>query len=355
MTGWVRRASTTRLLVVGISLVVGALGAAAIASAMSTGASAPPKTDLHGLVGSQLAGDVPAGITARITFTNNVLPSGALGGDSGGSPLASGADGRFWWSGDRVRLELQSGRGDIQLVAADGKVTVYDAGRSAAYQLALPTGGNGSGSGSESGGMPNLFEGDVIGQLSQFVSFGAPQPGVVGGRPAYTVRVAPRDQSSLLDAVLVSLDAEHPVPLGLQVMAEGRSAPVLSLQLSDVEYGAVDGSVFDLNLPDDVTVEQIEPPSPDAFGGDHGTGPKVDFPQSIGGLQLKESRGSFAVYGEGLGSIAVGAKRAEGNEAQRRVIETPLGTLVKVQKGDLVYTVAGSAPRPVVEAAAADL
>jgi hypothetical protein len=203
--------------------------------------------------------------------------------------------------------------------------------------------------------MPNLFEGDVIGQLSQFVSFGAPQPGVVGGRPAYTVRVAPRDQSSLLDAVLVSLDAEHPVPLGLQVMAEGRSAPVLSLELSDVEYGAVDGSVFDLNLPDDVTVEQIQPPSPDAFGGDHGAGPKVDFPQNIGGLPLKESRGSFALYGEGLGSIAVGAKRAEGKEIQRRVIETPLGTLVKVQKGDLVYTVAGSAPRSVVEAAAADL
>ncbi|MDX6594471.1 MAG: hypothetical protein QOJ13_3667 [Gaiellales bacterium] len=355
MTGWVRRASTTRLLIVSAAVVLGAAGAAAVASAMGGGASAPPRTDLHSLVGTQLAGQPPEGISARITFKNNLLGAGALGQDAGASALAAGADGRFWWSGDRVRLELQSGQGDVQLVAADGKVTVYDSGRSAAYQLSLPARPAGEGNGSGSGGMPNLFEGDVIGQLSQVLSFGEPQPGVVGGRPAYTIRVAPRDQSSLLDAVLVSLDAEHPVPLALQVMAEGRKAPVLSLELSDVKYGSVDASVFDLNLPDGVKVEQLSPPSPDSLGGGDGAAPSVDFPKSIGGLPLTQSKGSFAVYGQGLGSVVVVAKAAEGDSGARKVVETPLGTLVTVRKGDVVYTVAGSVPRAVAEAAAADL
>jgi hypothetical protein len=321
---------------------------------MGGGASAPPKTDLNGLVGSQLAAQLPEGISARISFTNNLLASGALGSDAGASPLAAGADGRLWWTGDRVRLELQSGRGDVQVLAADGKVTLYDAGSSTAYQLAIPARGAGGGS-SSGGGMPNLFEGDVMSQLSQVLSFGQPQPGVVGGRPAYTIRVSPKDQSSLLDSVLLSLDAEHPVPLGLEVMAQGRTSPVLSLQLSDLKYGKVDSSVFDLQLPAGVKVEQVSPPSPDSITAGEGGGPAVDWPKTIGGLPLKESKRSFAVYGSGLGSIVVAAKQAEGKETAQRVVETPLGTLVQVHKGSLVFTVAGSVPRSVAEAAAGDL
>jgi hypothetical protein len=339
------------LLIVGAAILLGAMGAAAVASATSGGASAPPSTDLRSLVGTQLAGQPPAGISAHVSFTNNLVPSGALGGDAQ-SALAAGADGRFWWTGNSLRLELQSGNGDVQLVAADGKVTVYDAGRSAAYQLSLPapTGADKNGS----GGITNMFQGDVMNQLSQVLSFGQPQPGVVGGRPAYTIRVAPRDQTSLLDAVLVSLDAEHPVPLALDVMAQGHTSPVLSLKLSDVRYGAVDSSVFNLNIPDTVKVQQISPPSLDSLKKDHSAGPTVDFPKTIGGLPLTDSKGSFAVYGHGLGSIVVAARPAEG-KADHKVVETPLGTLLTVRKGNLDYTVAGSVPRAVVEAAAADL
>jgi hypothetical protein len=178
---------------------------------------------------------------------------------------------------------------------------------------------------------------------------------VVGGRPAYTIRVSPKDQSSLLDSVLLSLDSEHPVPLGLDVMAQGSTSPVLSLKLSDVKYGAVDSSVFDLKLPDGVKVQQVDPPSLDSVTSGHDAGPAVDWPKSIGGLPLKESKGSFAVYGTGLGSVVVAAKQAEGKDSAQRVVETPLGTLVQVRKGNLVYSVAGSVPRSVAEAAAADL
>ena len=40
----------------------------------------------------------PDGVTARIHFTNNLLPSGSLPGTS--SALTSGADGRLWLTKD---------------------------------------------------------------------------------------------------------------------------------------------------------------------------------------------------------------------------------------------------------------
>ena len=60
------------------------------------------------------------GVSARIEFTNNLLPSGSLPRDTA-SPTLTGATGRLWLANDgRLRLELQSSNGDAQIVS-DGK------------------------------------------------------------------------------------------------------------------------------------------------------------------------------------------------------------------------------------------
>jgi hypothetical protein len=338
MTGWVRRASTTRLVVVAAVLVVVALGVAAAAFAMGGGASAPPATDLRSLVATQLAGQPPAGVTAHVTFRNDLVSS-------------STAEGQLWWTGMDLRLDLTSAHGAVELAVKDGVATVYKPGEKVAYRLEP-----GQGSSPATGGSPpKLFEGDVMGQLSKYVAFGDPQPTVAGGRPAYSIRVSPRDRSSLLDAVLLTVDAQKPVPLGIDVLASGTANPVLSLQLSDVQYGAVDASVFDLKLPDGVKVEQVTPPSADSLGSKlDGAAAGVSFPPTLGGLALAKRDHGFAVYGRGLGSIVVAAHTADANAASH-VVETPLGTVVTVRRGDVLYIVAASLPRATVEAAAADL
>ena len=80
----------------------------------------------------------PAGVTARVTFTNNLFPSGALFGNAG-SALISGASGRLWLTDDgRGRIELQSDAGDVQIVWSPTKVTVFDASSNTVYKLSLP-------------------------------------------------------------------------------------------------------------------------------------------------------------------------------------------------------------------------
>ena len=78
-------------------------------------------------------------MTARISFTNHLLGSDALGGlGGGGSPLL-GASGRLWATNDgHLRLELQSDAGDAQIVTDGQKLTVYDGTSNTAYELTLP-------------------------------------------------------------------------------------------------------------------------------------------------------------------------------------------------------------------------
>ena len=103
---YLRHISTCRLLalVVGCALAIGA-GAAAIALAAGGTGTTPPAKPLADAIHDALAAPQPAGVTARIDFTNHLVDAASL---QGADPLLTGAKGRLWASGDKLRLELQA-------------------------------------------------------------------------------------------------------------------------------------------------------------------------------------------------------------------------------------------------------
>ena len=103
-----RTLSTSRLLLLVLAVAALAVGVGAIAAVATGGSGAtPPEKSLAQALHDSLAGPAPEGITARITFTNKLFPSGAITGQVG-SALMSGASGRLWATNDgRGRLELQ--------------------------------------------------------------------------------------------------------------------------------------------------------------------------------------------------------------------------------------------------------
>ena len=133
-----RTLSTARLitLIVAVSVV---LVGGAVAAAVARGGSGatPPAEPLAQAIHDGLAAAKPAGITADISFTNNLFPSGALIGQNG-SALMSGASGRLWAGSSGGRIELQSSSGDVQLTWNDAKATLYDASSNTAYTFDLP-------------------------------------------------------------------------------------------------------------------------------------------------------------------------------------------------------------------------
>src|SRR3954468_10573930 len=138
---YLRHISTRRLmgLVVGCVLAVGG-GAAAIAlAAGGTGATPAPKPLAEG-IHDALAAPQPAGITARIDFTNHLVDAASL---QGADPLLTGAKGRLWGSGGKLRLELQAsdaggGAGDVQVLLDGDRLTVIDPGANTVYRITLP-------------------------------------------------------------------------------------------------------------------------------------------------------------------------------------------------------------------------
>jgi outer membrane lipoprotein-sorting protein len=379
-----RRFSTRRLIA-----LVAVLAAAAFATSLAVVASGgsgptPPATALPNAIQDALTAPAADGITARIRFTNHLLPSGSLAGGAG-SPLLSGATGRLWATNDgRIRLELQSDAGDAQIVTDGKTLSVYDATSNTVYKLALPAQKTDA---KDSDTPPTLAEIQAqLTKLAQYADVSGASPDSLAGQPAYTVRVAPKHDGGLLGAAELSWDATHGVPLRIAIYAQGDSTPVLALTATDISFGKVADADVDVSAPAGAKVVTVSAPAQQAQGGAKEqpvTGVdavsaalsfKLAAPDSLVGLPRKEVRlldssgekGALVVYGEGLGALVVverpaGAKAPDQlkqlpqvsiDGATGRELATPLGTLLEVTKGGVSYAIAGSLPPAAAEAAA---
>src|SRR4051795_6560539 len=131
-----RTLPTRRLLALLLAVVVIAAGGTAIAIAATRGGPVPRAKPLARAVHDAVTAPEVDGITANISFTNNLIDSASL---EGGGPLLKGATGRLWLGdGHKLRLELQSDNGDAQIVSDGTPAWVYDSGSHTVYRGKLP-------------------------------------------------------------------------------------------------------------------------------------------------------------------------------------------------------------------------
>lgn len=373
------RTLSTRSLVVVVVVVVAAIGAAFAVAAGGGGPTPAPKP-LDRAIHDALGAPEPAGITARIEFTNKLFPSGALTGQVG-SALMSGASGRLWATADgRGRLELQSNAGDVQIVWNDETLTVYDASSNTVYKTQLPQH-------EEATAAPSLSAIDTfLHDLGLHAAISAAQPTNVAGQPAYDVSLSPKRDGGLLGSAALAWDAARGVPLRLAVYALGSSAPVLELTATQISYGAVAASDVEVAPPSDAKVvtlgHGVETPNEQghaAAGSVTGlaavraaAGFPITAPETLAGrprMEVRLLRGDTAlvVYGKGLGSIVVAERKADAKAmpaqlgalpsvsldgATAHELSTQLGTVLAWQSGGVTYLLAGSVPAATAETAA---
>ncbi|HEY2371701.1 MAG TPA: hypothetical protein VGH82_04060 [Gaiellaceae bacterium] len=383
-----RTLSTTRLVALVAFLIVLAGGGAALAVAARGGGSTPPPKPLAQALHDALTGAQPDGITADITFTNNLFPTGALTG-AAGSALLSGATGRLWVTNDgRGRLELQSNAGDAQIVWNDQQVTVYDASSNTVYKFTLPAKTSTPDTGSYT--PPALSEiTTFLTQLSQQATVSDAQPDNVGTQPAYTVTVSPKHDGGLLGEAQLAFDAANGIPLRVAIYAQGGSSPALALDATKISFGSVDPADVDISPPAGAKVVDLSSALASHSGTDQsGTADTtglaavqaaVDFPVAapdalVGlprqhvGLLGKDS--ALAVYGRGLGAIIVVEHKADAgasgtmitglptvslNGVTAHELATQLGTVIEWQQGGTSFVLAGSLPPAAAESAAREL
>ncbi|MGN6255558.1 MAG: LolA family protein [Solirubrobacterales bacterium] len=386
-----RRISTLRLLVIGAAVTLLAAATAVIALAATGGGPTPPPKPLDVAVHDALAAPAPAGVSARVHFTDDLVGESVL---EGADPLLGGASGRLWATADgRLRLELQAdvskgSAGDLELLVDKRHFSLYDPGTETVYEGTLP---GSEGQGDE--GPPSLGQvQEAIEETMKHADLSGANPGDVAGQPAYTVRVSPKADGGLVGGAELAWDAANGTPLRAAVYAKGESSPVLELAATEIGFGAVPDSVFEISPPPGAKVVELNPPG-EGSGGSSGksvtgleavqaeTSFQLSAPPSLAGMERSqvqliyggEEAGALVTYGKGLGGLAVLELPAseEGEEGgpgapqlpsvsipgatHAQELETPLGTLIRFRRGGVEYAVVGSVTAAVAREAAEGL
>lgn len=390
-----RTLSTSRLvlLLTAVAVVAAAVAAIAVSASGGSGSTPPPKSLAQALHDS-LAGPSPAGITARVKFTNKLFPSGAIAGQIG-SALMSGASGRLWATNDgRGRLELQSDAGDVQIVWTQSDVSVFDASSNTVYRAKLPATAKDSkdsnGSAAESG-VPSVAKiTEVLSKLTGHVVLSGALPSNVAHHEAYAVRITPKHDGGLLGAGELAWDAARGVPLRVGIYAQGASSPVLELAATHISYGPLAASAVDISPPAGAKTIDLGSLSQHHAGKgsrvntnglqavEAAAGFPVLAPDKLIGLPRQdvrlvgngESKAAIVVYGHGLGAILVVERKATagGNSGPlgslptvtldgvtAHELSTQLGTALTWNHAGIAYVLAGSVPATAAEAAGREL
>jgi outer membrane lipoprotein-sorting protein len=390
MSSFLRRLPLSRLLLLcGAVLVIGASGAA-LASAVTSGPVPAPKP-LAQAVHDALGAAPVEGISARIQYTNRLLEGANLasgsgeGGQLASSPLLQGATGRLWVAKDgRARLELQANGGDTEVVLDDHVVSIYGAAPDTVYRYTLPqyegaSEGSAQGSNAPTDAANGTHEAPTVSQieeaishLSQHAVISGATPGDVAGQPAYTVRISPKETGSLLGGAELSWDAVHGLPLRAALYSSSTAAPVIELAATEVSYGPVESSVFEINPPAGAKIVELghSRAGSETAGGTASETPGGSGSQTPGGTNA-DRQSKVRTVGRGITSVLVvesptsggsgsspptsGMQKVKINGTIASELPTALGTLLRFERSGVSYLLVGAVKPAVVEGVARGL
>ena len=247
-----RALSTTRLVALIAVFAALAAGSAALAVAASGGGGpTPPAKPLAHAIHDALAGPAPDGITADITFTNKLFPSGALhrrdrlgapdrrdrpplGDERRPRPARAAVERRR----RPDRLERRQGHRLRRVV--EHRLLVH------APEAAVDRHGHSR----QGHAAAALRDHDAPRPTSRSrPPSPARSPTTSANQPAYTVTVSPKHDGGLLGSAQLAFDAARGVPLRVAIYAQGSSTPALALEATNISYGAVPASDVDISPP----------------------------------------------------------------------------------------------------------
>jgi outer membrane lipoprotein-sorting protein len=407
MISFLRTASPRALTISAAAAVALLVGGPVIATGAGGNSTRPEPKPLAQALADAAAPKTFDGVTARISFTNNLLDSVDMGMSP--SPLLGSGTGRLWASADgKVRIELQSnsGGGDVQMVADNNQAWMTMGDGSTVYRTVGTAKDKAYPKGRDEKRTPLTVKSieTAIKSIAGDVTISDPSPDNVGGQPAYTVTISPVDTSGLLAGARVSWAASNGAPLAIAFLAKGESDPVMDLRATDVTFGPVDASVFTMKPPSgakitDLNLNQLaakakaqeakgkasrglkrEKPVTGLARVQASVSFKITAPTSLAGLDRsnvvligKGRKAAVAVtFGTGMNSIAVIERPVEGKKTSKddsgfelptkqiagltvTELGTPLGSLAEFERGGVAFTVLGSVPLSKLESAVAGL
>jgi outer membrane lipoprotein-sorting protein len=354
---FLRTISTRRLLTGILGVIAAGVATTAIAIAAVGGGSVPAPASLAEAIHGSLQGASVTGVSANVTFTNNLFSGSSI--DSS-DPLLTGTSGRLWATSGHLRIELQSDNGDGQIVVNGQSFWVYDPSTDTVYEGTLPSQTDTSASTTTTTDtVPSVAQiQSGLDRLSKHVTVSGATPTDIGGQPAYSVALTPDTSSGLLGEVRLGFDSEHAVPLDFAVFPRGDSTPALELDATSVSYGAVPSSDFQISPPAGAKVVHVSlaarsnPTAPSA--STQTTKPRVVGSGLGSVIVLSHPSASADHAGSGpAGPLPLQSVTIDGSSGQQ--LSTSLGTVLAFTRDGVDYLLAGSVTPATIDSVARGL
>jgi outer membrane lipoprotein-sorting protein len=258
---------------VAVALVIGG-GAAAAAIAQSAEPDLPPRTaaellsDLHSFEVGALSGTVVQ--TADLGLP---LPDTGRSGEADLAGLWSGSNTlRVWYDGpERVRVALLGTLSQSDIIRNGQDLWVWNSSRQQASHRRLPEGFAAARPPVHPSMTPPEAAAAALAALEPTTEVRVDEPVRVAGRDAYQLVLAPRDGASLIDQVRLAIDADHSLPLRVQVFGSDPE-PAFEVRFTQISFARPDPEQFRFNPPPgtEVTEDELLPALP--FGPVEGLG-----------------------------------------------------------------------------------
>ncbi len=278
---------------------------AVAAVAVATAFVAPPllasaDADLPDVTAEQLVAAVaaaePTPLSGTVVYTARLgLPELPVTEMTGADPLAllgGSSTLRVWTDGtDRSRISLLGSTSEYSVVRDGAQAWTYSSSDDEAVHYALSAADQARydalAAQLAAGDLPGVA-GDLptpeeaaqaaLAEAGTTSTVTLDQESTIAGRGAYQLVVTPTSDATLVDRVVIAVDAETSAPLRVQVWSTSDdSAPSLEVGFTDISFTTPDDAVLAFSAPAGATVKEVEVPLPAAGDvQDHGTRDPAD-------------------------------------------------------------------------------
>lgn len=201
-----------------------------------------------------------AGLAGNMANSAGAAGSGKADIGNLTSLLAGSNTARVWYAGDtKQRLALVGSQGETDVIRNGTDVWLWNSAAKSANHLTIPAGSDVKHPESLAGQVPKTPQEAAdaalaaIDPTTKVSTTGAAR---VAGRDAYELVLSPKDAGSLIGQVRLAIDAEHHIPLRVDVYAKNATTPAVRVAFQQISFAVPDAEQFAFNPPPGTTVNQ---------------------------------------------------------------------------------------------------
>lgn len=202
----------------------------------------------------------------------NALSGSSSGGDGSGAAKATDLQGlvtrfltgentlRVWADGpDKVRAQLLDPIQELDLVRDGSTLWTYSSKDNTVGKGTLPadTDKGTAADPTKQVPTPDALAKDALAKLDPTTAVSLDAPVTIAGRPTYSLVLTPKAAGTLVDRIVVNLDAENGVPLRTGVYAKGQGQAAILSAFTSVSYATPAADVFTFSPPKGATVQDL--------------------------------------------------------------------------------------------------